>query len=207
MADTTQDLLLERFNEAADGLTQSLDSVGGSASAGGSVPQSSGTGSESASSGGSSSSGSDSSGGGGSEALSIATTVLESGLGIVPLVASLIGIFTGGGSHTPTPLVKYAMPAKMQFEGADASDGMSDSDFDQMGMPREYSGSPGGTPSTSPATTPGGATSGGSAAAQITVNVQAMDARSFMDYSNEIAQAVRSAMLNSNSINDVVSDL
>jgi hypothetical protein len=34
-----------------------------------------------------------------------------------------------------------------------------------------------------------------------------MDSQSFMDHSYEIAQAVRSAMLNMNSLNDVVSDL
>ena len=45
------------------------------------------------------------------------------------------------------------------------------------------------------------------ASPQITVNVQAMDARSFMDRSNDIALAVRDAMLNLNSINDVVNDL
>ena len=45
------------------------------------------------------------------------------------------------------------------------------------------------------------------AAPQITVNVQAMDARSFMDRSNDIALAVRDAMLNLNAINDVVNEL
>ncbi|SPE39712.1 conserved hypothetical protein [Candidatus Sulfopaludibacter sp. SbA3] len=39
------------------------------------------------------------------------------------------------------------------------------------------------------------------------MNVQAMDAQSFMDYSSQIAQAVRGAMLNLNSVNDVVSEL
>jgi len=39
------------------------------------------------------------------------------------------------------------------------------------------------------------------------VNVQAMDARSFLDRSNDIALAVRDAMLNLNAINDVVNDL
>jgi hypothetical protein len=34
-----------------------------------------------------------------------------------------------------------------------------------------------------------------------------MDSQSFLDHSNEIAQAVRAAMLNSNSINDVVNNL
>jgi hypothetical protein len=44
-------------------------------------------------------------------------------------------------------------------------------------------------------------------AQQISIQVNAMDSQSFMDHSYEIAQAVRSAMLNMNSINDVVSDL
>ena len=46
-----------------------------------------------------------------------------------------------------------------------------------------------------------------SAAPQITIQVQAMDSRSFLDHSQDIAQAVREAMLNMHSLNDVVSDL
>ena len=42
---------------------------------------------------------------------------------------------------------------------------------------------------------------------QITVQVQAMDSQSFLDHSDDIAQAVRQAMLNMNSINDVVTNL
>jgi hypothetical protein len=45
------------------------------------------------------------------------------------------------------------------------------------------------------------------AAAQITIQVQAMDSRSFQDHSAEIAQAVREAMLNSHVLNDVVNEL
>jgi hypothetical protein len=41
----------------------------------------------------------------------------------------------------------------------------------------------------------------------ILVQVQAMDSQSFMDHSEEIAQAVRQAMLNLNSLNDVILDL
>jgi hypothetical protein len=41
----------------------------------------------------------------------------------------------------------------------------------------------------------------------ILVQVQAMDSQSFMDHSQEIAQAVRQAMLNLNSLNDVIADL
>jgi len=41
----------------------------------------------------------------------------------------------------------------------------------------------------------------------ILVQVQAMDSQSFMDRSNDIAQAVRQAMLNLHSVNDVIADL
>jgi hypothetical protein len=44
-------------------------------------------------------------------------------------------------------------------------------------------------------------------AAQVTVNVNAMDSQSFMDRSNDIANAVREAMLNMHPINGVVASL
>jgi hypothetical protein len=245
MADTTQDVLLETFNEAAAGLTESVESLSTEAISGDSsqadlapqtdtAPKGSPSGQDNESgngpsivgdssspdgSGSPSASTNSNSGGGTGEALSIATTVLESGLGIVPLVAGLIGLFSGGDSNTPAPLTKYAMPDKVQYEGADTGDGMSDSDFDQMGMPRDYSGTPDGAPTSSVAPTTtnsaagsaggSGNGSGGNTAAtpQIQVTVQAMDAQSFLDHSSDIAQAVRSAMLNLSSLNDVVSDL
>lgn len=41
----------------------------------------------------------------------------------------------------------------------------------------------------------------------ILVQVQAMDSQSFMDHSSDIAQAVRQAMLNMHSVNDVIAEL
>jgi hypothetical protein len=157
---------------------------------------------------------------GGISAESIVTTVLESGLGMVPLVVGLLGLFGGGGTPAPTTLEKYAMPDRLYFEGADTGSGVpsgpSSADYDQMGMPRAYGAAPdGGSAQASGTASPGSDSSGsgvpsgpsGAGAAQITVNVQAMDSQSFLDHSNEIAQAVRAAMLNSNSINDVVNNL
>ena len=150
---------------------------------------------------------------------SIASTVLKSGFGIVPLVSELLGLFGGGGSPAPPSLVKYAMPPAIDFEAAETTSGLSNSDYDQWGMPRAYSAgaaSGNGTASTDAArsgaasgvpSTAGAKGSSGSPAPQITVNVQAMDARSFLDRSNDIAAAVRDAMLNLNAINDVVNDL
>jgi hypothetical protein len=133
---------------------------------------------------------------GASEALSIATTVMESGLGVIPLVTGLIGLFTGGGESAPAPLAKYAMPSKINFHSADNGDGTSDMDYDQMGAARAYHTAPASTSAATP-----------QAAPQVTVNVSAMDSRSFLDHSSDIAQAVRDAMLNLSSINDVVSNL
>ena len=106
------------------------------------------------------------------------------------------------------------MPDRLYFEGADTGSDVSGADYDQMGMPRSYSAAPDGTSAqasgtASPGSSGSGAPSGpsGAGATQITVNVQAMDSQSFLDHSNEIAQAVRAAMLNSNSINDVVNNL
>lgn len=197
MADTTQDTLYERFAEAAEGLTSSLGNLSDRL---GATPASEGSAQASTASNSSGESA-------GSEALSIATTVLESGLGIVPLITGLVEMFTGG-SATPMPLVKYAMPEQMQYFGADTGSGMSEADFDQMGMPREFDGSPDGSPSQNSAPTSAAAMPGSAAAGpQIQVTVQAIDAQSFLDRSGDIAQAVRTAMLNLSSLNDVVSDL
>ncbi len=173
-----------------------------------------------------------SSGGGiGSTIESIASTVLKSGLGMAPLIGGLLGLFGGGDSAVAPALTKYAMPASIGFEGADTGSSLGSADYDQMGLPRVYgvgasggttngfaspagtgasgltslSGSSGGT-GQAPNGNSGGA-GGNAPAPQITVNVQAMDARSFLDRSSDIAAAVRDAMLNSNSINDVVNDL
>jgi len=147
------------------------------------------------------------SGGGsaGDTALSIASTVLTSGLGIVPLIGGLIGLFGGGGQSTEPTLTRYTMPDPVSFQGAETRAGIQYTDSDQTGMPRVTgvgSGSSG-----SGATNGSGGQSAGSGGSQITVNVQAMDARSFLDRSNDIAAAVRDAMLNLNSINDVVTNL
>jgi len=147
---------------------------------------------------------------------SIATTFLESGMGVGALVSGLLGLF-GGGSTAPPALEKYAMPSSIAFESADTGSGLSASDFDQMGTPRLYAGgaeSPdatsGGVAASSSVAGQSGGNSGGganAAAPQISVTVQTMDAQSFLDNSDQIAKAVRGAMLNLSSINDVVNEL
>lgn len=144
----------------------------------------------------------------GSEVASGVAQVFTSGLGLVPLVSGLLGLFGGGGSSEPPPLVKYTLPAALSFEGADTGTGVGGADYDQFGMPRLYAAAeriPQPVTGASPIASAFGGPS--VAAPQITVNVQAMDSRSFLDHSTEIAQAVRQAMLNLSPINDVVNDL
>ena len=127
---------------------------------------------------------------------SIASTVFRNALGVMPIVSGLISLFGGGGDNeAPPPLVKYAMPSKINFNAAETGSGFGSVDYDQFGRPRAYNNV------AAPAAV------SAAPAPQITVNVQAMDARSFLDRSGDIAAAVRDAMLNLNSINDVVNEL
>jgi len=141
---------------------------------------------------------------------SVASTVLKSGFGLAPLVSGLVSLFGGGDLPAPAPLIKYALPAAVNFQAAETASGVTGLDYDQSGGARAYragstidmrsvTGSATSAVAGSPSTT--------APAPQITVNVQAMDARSFLDRSNDIALAVRDAMLNMNAINDVVSEL
>lgn len=118
---------------------------------------------------------------------SIATSILGGGLGLIPLISGLVGLFGGGSASTPAPLATYTAPNSISFEGQESPSANTTSWTASQG-------SQGGTPTA--ASTP-----------QITVQVNALDSQSFMDHSQDIARAVRSAMLSANSLNDVVSDL
>jgi hypothetical protein len=127
---------------------------------------------------------------------SVVSTVFGSGLGLIPLISSLVGLF-GGGSSAPSPLTRYAPPASLNLSLADTP-GANNGIASFPGVVYGQNGLPQAAPqSQAPA----------SSAPQISIQVNALDSQSFMDHSYEIAQAVRSAMLNMNSLNDVVSDL
>jgi hypothetical protein len=219
MASETQDELLKKFREAAGETGAGSDEVSTIAEATGGAAQSGtmASGQVAETPAGSNTEGgiATSSSSTGSTLESAATTFLEGGLGIVPLITGLMGLF--GGSDAQPQLEKYQMPSSIAFESAVSGNGMTAADADQTGAPRTYtqdaSGGGGAAPESGTAGAAGGAASGagsgtGSGATpQITVNVQAMDAQSFMDYSSQIAQAVRGAMLNLSSLNDVVSEL
>jgi hypothetical protein len=128
---------------------------------------------------------SSSSGGEVSDVLSAASGLLGGGLSLMPLVSLFSSLFGGGQSQQPTPLAPYSLPPSLNLEST-----TNDQDvvWGENGLPRAASGGASGTQ-------------------QITVQVQAMDSQSFLDHSDDIAQAVRQAMLNMSSLNDVVSNL
>jgi hypothetical protein len=131
--------------------------------------------------------------GGSSSSGSIGSTLLDvfgAGLGLSPLISGITSLFGGGGDKTtPVPLTRFALPPSIQANGGVNENGgrAFAADNPQGGLPR---GAPAGGQ--------------GSAPAQITVQVQAMDSQSFLDHSGDIAMAVRQAMLQSSVLNDVV---
>src|SRR5579872_252256 len=113
------------------------------------------------------------------------------GLGMNPLISGLVGLFGGGGgSSEPPPLVPYIAPAHVNVNaGISASmTGVFATDT-----------ADGGTPRPVPAAS--------QSAPQITVQVQALDSQSFLDHSNDIAMAVRQALLESTTLNDVIREV
>jgi len=128
--------------------------------------------------------------GGGSTGGSIGSTLLDvfgAGLGLSPLISGIASLFGGGGgSSVATPLPRFALPPSIQVNGGVSESGgpVFAVDYSQGGISR-------GAPAPVAPT-------------QITVQVQAMDSRSFLDHSNDIALAVRQAMLESSVLNDVV---
>lgn len=108
-------------------------------------------------------------------------------------VLGLMRLFGGGGKAEPVELPKYERPARQSVTaGISAEQGwrMQGVDYEAGGRARAVeSGS-----------------NGAQAPAQVTVQVQAMDSRSFLDHRDEIAAAVRQALLESHTLGDVLGE-
>jgi hypothetical protein len=107
-------------------------------------------------------------------------------------VSSIVGLFRGDKTEEVPALTAYAAPPSVNFLGAipqQRGQPILGVDYGQDGMPRTMSSA---TPIYAPS---------------VTVQVQAMDSRSFLDHSDDIARAVREAILNAHSLGDVVSEL
>ena len=128
--------------------------------------------------------------GGGSTASSIGSALqgmFGFGLGLSPLISGLVSLFGGGRDSRPAPPAPFVMPLPVR-----ANSGISAAN---PGEVFAVDNAAGGVTRPAPASSP---------AAQVTVQVHAMDSRSFMDHSHEIALAVRQAMLETSVLNDVI---
>jgi len=148
-----------------------------------------------------------------------------------PIGALLKGI---GILDTPAPVesfVKYAMPDSIAYQGSTDDDPDDPQQFgdgwDQIGQPRVATLAPsiagsaintaaapdtssGATPAQDNATTPtqpGAPATGNSANPNDSSSALPGDPQWFLDHSQDIASAVRSAMLNLSSLNDTISGL
>ena len=116
----------------------------------------------------------------------IAGTLLGGGLS--SLIGGLTSLFGGGSSsQQSTAFPIYQLPSPINFEG-----GLTSS-----GQVRPISYSQTGQSRIEPTNT----------TSQVTVQVNAIDSQSFLDHSDDIANAVKTAILNSHSINDVIAEL
>lgn len=125
-----------------------------------------------------------------SEVGSTIESVLGVGTGLSPLISGIMSLFGGSGSSESLPST-FLMPPAMHVNA-----GMSEAAPTQ---PFAVDYAAGGQPRGVPAGQSGGA--------QITVQVQAMDSQSFLDHRDDIAQAVRQAMLQSSVLNDVIREV
>lgn len=118
------------------------------------------------------------------------SSIFGAGLGLAPGISTLVSLFGSKKQDEPPPLTRFSLPPAIHFDAANTGLGTGFGqrwqgvDYGQDGMPRVRESHP-----------------------QVTVQVRAMDSRSFIDHSHEIAAAVRHAMLNMHSVNDVVNDL
>lgn len=132
-------------------------------------------------------------GGGGKGGGSALGSVLRSGLGLVPLGLKIAGLFRGGGGDGPAAPALYTPPPSLALEVASTENmaaGFTRVERGESGRPRAVE------PERTMVVQP-----------QVTVNVSAMDSRSFLDRSEDIARAVRDAMLHMHPVNDFISEL
>jgi hypothetical protein len=126
----------------------------------------------------------------GSTVGSIASTLLGGGSILSPIVSGLMSLFgVGDSSQSTTTSAPFMLPAPVQYEagitGGTPSQ-VAPVSYGQSGQPRAQ------------ATTP---------VPQVNIQVNAMDSQSFLDHSDDIATAVKAALLSSHSLSDVISDL
>ncbi len=117
------------------------------------------------------------------------TGTLGSLANLNPIVAGLMKLFGRGGTEERATLAKIERPAAVRYQGGVAERtgwGMGEIDYSAGGMPRaaeRYASTP------------------------VVVQVQTIDSRSFLDHRDEIASAVKQALLESHGLGDVMREV
>ena len=124
-------------------------------------------------------------GGGGGGGLG---SFLKGGFGLASLGLRIAGLFRRD-SEEPEALREYQLPSSLAVEAANTRNILS-------GFPQVDRGQSGEIRHVQP-----------EKGQQVVVNVSAMDSQSFMDRSNDIARAVRDAMIHMHPLNDVVGEI
>lgn len=116
-----------------------------------------------------------------------ANSVLDSFV-VSPLIKGILSLFRGGRSEAPLTPVKYSYPLEnsISVEARQRPDGSSEGvSMDGYGLSKR----------------------GSNSTQSITINVQALDSRSLIDRSDDIASALRQAILSNSSINDSIGEI
>lgn len=133
-------------------------------------------------------------------------TLLANVFGLAPLVKGLFSLFHRHGQNQTAQPNHFTLPAPLRTEAAMSSGNLAVNIDRGIGDRIRPVRAPDGSVSSDT----WGATGGPAMAPavnNITVQVNAIDSRSFLDHSEDIARAVRDAMLHSHALNDVVNDL
>ncbi len=139
--------------------------------------------------------------GSGSWASLIGSTLLDVfglGSGLSPLISGLMSLFGGGGSSQPAAPIPYIAPLSVN-----ATAGISTSISGAFGVDN----ADGGLPQPVSSLSASGPLLPAPVSTQISAPAQAMDSQWFLDHSNDIALAVRQAMLQSSVLNDVIREV
>jgi len=131
---------------------------------------------------------------------------LLKGLTLAPLINGLVGLFRKESADEVSAPVRFSLPSPIRTEAGLAPNGQTIS-IDRGAGDRIRALRPSDGHVSQLVAGRSGTETGSVSTQNITVQVSAMDSRSFLDHSEDIARAVRDAMLHSHSLNDVVNDL
>ncbi len=114
--------------------------------------------------------------------------LLKGGFGLAPLGSAILKLFGGGRKKDEPQFETLAAPPPIRIDAANRAGPLA-------GLRRVVRGAAGEPRAVA------------APLSQVVVNVNALDSRSFLDRSNDIADAMREAMLHMHPVNDVIDEL